>query len=473
MKQKLIGLMITFTLFLSLSVFAVETSTMNLPQFGIQAKPIPPGYHFPTPAATIQQWIAESNNTKMREHAWDLWMGMNSNSGEKYNGRNLPIWETWFGSDDVFPDIVVIPNDTNVLDYLTAHRHALHEFVQPHQLTHMKRGLTLLQVLGPQQDRLLAFNKFNPQAAAFIMTPKSGPGGQTYYYNSGESLMDLNNAWPSGTSGQDRGINDFPIDAIETKPAFGIVSATGLTVMPLWLGPSNSTNPEFPTLDTWTTCVLIDPKGKSEGVRPATKSEIARANPTQGLSCQHYLYGSLSLFYSFKLDATEAALFSKARGGGVSTNDYAVLLGMHVNTHETPFWTWQTYYWQPGADTPNGFPGSKANQPKELKSPWKNYASCVNYAQTTTPTGDKMDVCFSPYFETTKGIPSGLSSNCMSCHGTARVVVNDDISYPNDYLAPIQFYTDPLYYNSSTTHTEFSWALADSVFLGNATHPSK
>jgi hypothetical protein len=311
----------------------------------------------------------------------------------------------------------------------------------------------------------MSFNKFSPHAASFIASPQLGPGGKTYYYNSGSSLIRLNQAWPSDTNREDRSINQFPNEALIAKPVFGIIKTTGLTALPIWQGLSASTNPTYPTPDTWKTCVLVDPKGSSKQIRPATESEIASANKAEGLSCKTYFYGSLSSLYWFKLSTDEAAAFNKTRHGGVNAGDYAVLAALHVNTRETPFWTWQTFYWQPVADKPDSFPGSKADQPKNLKAPWNNYAMCANYNQTTTLGGKKMDVCFNPYLETTPGIPAGITSNCMSCHGAARIVANQDDAdfYPRDYKAPIAFFTDPYYFNSSTTHTEFSWAIADNA----------
>jgi hypothetical protein len=239
---------------------------------------------------------------------------------------------------------------------------------------------------------------------------------------------------------------------------FKYVKATGLTPQPLWQGPAASTNPQNPTPPTWTTCVLIDPAGVGD-VRAATPAEVAQAANVGQLACKTYLYGPLSLFYSFKMTAEEAQAFAAAQGGTPSPGDYAVLVGMHVNTKEITFWTWQTFWWQPGADTPNNFPGSKSGQPASLPTPWNNYASCANYDQTTQPGGTTMMVCFNPYLETSPTVPAGITSNCMSCHGTARIAADFNEPYPNDYRAPINFFQDTAYFNSTTTHTDFSWAL--------------
>jgi hypothetical protein len=420
-------------------------------------QPIPPQFNFPEPAATVNAWIASSNTAAIRGHAWDLWAGLTANSGQMYNGQDLPIWETWYGQEEVFP-----PNATTsggaLMAFVASRPRTIRAFVSPHQFHHEAlRGLT-----ASQQDvatQVVSFNKFDPSAATFIAASQPGPNGQNFAYNKQSSLQALNAAWPSGASGQTRAVNEFPIAAMELKPVFTFVKARGLTPQPLWQGPAGSTRPANPTPATWNTCVLIDPAGAG-GVRPATPAEISQAVNVGPLACKTYLYGPLSLFYSFKMTAAEAQAFANTQQGSPSAGDYAVLVAMHVNSKEIPFWTWQTFWWQPGQDTPNDFPGSKAGQPASLPPPWNNYASCTNYDQTTKPGGTTMQVCFNPYLETSPSIPVGITSNCMSCHGTARILANQpDESYPTAYTAPISFFQDAAYFNSLSTHTDFSWAI--------------
>ena len=116
------------------------------------------------------------------------------------------------------------------------------------------------------------------------------------------------------------------------------------------------------------------------------------------------MYGPLSLLYHFRLTPQDARNFVGAAAG-----DYAVLVAMHVNTREIANWTWQTFWWQPGADTPNSFPGSKAGQPSGLPGPSNNYAMCTAYSQTMRPGNATMRVCFNPYIEIDDGIPAGTT----------------------------------------------------------------
>jgi hypothetical protein len=441
------------------ALFAAGIGAAPVQAQSITPKPIPPGFHFPTPAPIITGWIAASNTKAIRQHGWDLWAGMSVDSKETFNGKSLPIWETWYGSEELFTPQASTAAGPAAL--LKANRMPGRAFIAPHQFKHMLLKLKGKGAIdGSPAAQVVSFNKFDPKAAEFIVSPHAGPGGAMFHYNSGTSLAALNSAWPATTPANLRTTAEFPAPAIELKPVMGLVSQTGLTPTPLWRGPDDSTNATNPTPNTWKTCVLIDPRPTAKGaIRPATAAEIKSANPATGLACKTYLYGPLSLLYSFQMSAAEAAAFTTAQGTPAVAGDYAVLDAMHVNSKEIPLWTWQTFYWQPGADTPKGFPGSKKNMPASLKAPWNNYAMCAAYSQTTTPTGTTMQVCFNPYLETSPNIPSGITSNCMSCHGVA-LVPGASANYPPSYPQPIPFFTDPTYYTTSVTRTDFSWAVA-------------
>lgn len=421
----------------------------------VKPKSIPSGHGFPTPSATIQHWIVANDHAAMRRHAWQLWAGMTSPSGE--NG--WPVWETWRDNAQVF-----FPA-SSILRAASRSR-PRHVFVIPKEF-----------IDGTGQDGpvfpFLIDDRYNPAAAHFITEPHPGPGGRSYHYNSAKSMTALNAAWPATATGAERGIQEFPADAIETKPIYSLVKAARpdapvrLTPQPLWRGLAGATDKTYPAPATWTTCVLIDPRPTASGpLRPATAAEIAMAQPLPAgmLNCDRhkYLYAPLSSFYAFKLTKAEATRFNGqahlSKPFMAQAGDYAVLVAMHVSTKETKLWTWQTFYWAPG----NGrdghrFPGSKTGQPAELSAPWNNYAMCANDNQTTTYRGKTMDVCFNPYLETGLKMTMGIRSNCMSCHGTARF--GKDRSLPPDYKKPLLFFADPKYFNTTTTHTDFSWAI--------------
>ena len=437
---------------------------------GITSADIPAGYGYPGDRPQIQAWADAWEIDKIRQHTWDMWGGMTADSGQTFNGSTLPYWETWCGTEEVFGGSCGTGKSVR----------PGRPFRVASQLTHVAR----LKGLSAQPDTtVVSFNKFNPSMAQYLNAKHAGPGTTgPYNYTSVSSLIALNQAWPASTPTVDRKVEEAPYKpsasgaagfaGIETKPVIFLVKASGLTPMPLWLGPAGSTNQTNPTPNTWTTCVLLDPAntgGSDVAPVPATPAQIAQKVSTPSYGCTTYLYAPLATIYSFKMDAADAAAWNSLQGNGgtASAGDYGVLGGMHVNSKEIIDWTWQTFWWQPGQDTPNSFPGSKSGMTANVKGPWRNYASCSAYNQTQGKTSTKMVVCFNPFLETSSGIPAGITSNCMSCHGVATAAAGSNntistLNYPPSYTKPISFGEgsvpiDPMF--AGFTRTDFSWAI--------------
>jgi hypothetical protein len=435
------------------------------PGAGIVPASIPAGYGFPGDRDTLQGWADAWDETRMRTHAWDLWAGMAADSGQTFEGHALPVWETWCGTEQVFPY-------TCKQGRARPGRH----FERPAQIAHMARRK---HEPTPRDTQVVSFNKFNPEMAAYLGQQHAGPGGASYDYTSQTSLAALNAAWPAGTSIADREIEDAPIPAMSLKPVIYVVKARGLTPLPLWFGTTQSTAPVNATPETWTTCVLADPAGASVDPAtapvPATAAQIAQAVKNPALACKAYLYAPLASLYHFQMDAHEAAAWNEvakvtedSTEGDIQAEagDYAVLVAMHAITKEIESWTWQTFWWQPGEDAPGGFPGTKADMTSKVEGVWRNYAMCAAWHQTRGKGSTEMAVCINPYLETSTGIPDGQRSNCMTCHGTATAGPIQDsaltsLNYPENYLKPIDFDTDPRFAN--LTRTDFSWAIHDNA----------
>jgi hypothetical protein len=448
---------------------------------GIKPVDVPAGFGYPGDRSEFQLWSDEWKIDEITTAAWNLWAGMTSDSGQRWSGNALPVWETWCGTEEVF--------GTGCTGLTRPSR----GFDDPSQLTH-GAAQTAQQV--PADTQVVSFNKFNPSMAAYFAASHSGPGGANYSYTSMQDLANLNAAWPAGTQIADREVEGAPYQpdqgdtvghtGIETKPMMMLVKATGLTPVPLWMGPENSTTPAHPDPSTWQVCVLVDPgpnapTDPATPPVPATAEQIAQvgANLTSSLSCDpaKYLYVPLAAVYHFKLDADEATDWNNidgpaqnpvdgAQGLNAAAGDYAVLVGMHVTTKATENWIWQTFWWQPGADAPNAFPGSKLGMTDNVVGVWRNYAMCTAWNQTKGNNSREMVVCFNPHLETFSFIPSGLSSNCMSCHGTATfgspLVAGSPptlprLNYPADYKTPIDLDNDPRF--ATFTRTDFSWAM--------------
>ncbi len=446
---------------------------------GAQAQSITPtnfpaSFPFPESAATLNGLIASNNQAAIRTRAWNLWQAMGTLSGQVSNGTNLAIWDTWWGSEEMFP---LNPTCLPIFDATATAREISRAFIvnQFKSELHGVQQSPQTAPPSPSDFRVVSFNKFNPAYVNFIMTLKPGPNASgAYCYRSGASLMDLgfafnrlNSASPVPNPLLVPKINEFPAPAIATKPVMALVKATGRTVLPVWQGPGDSTNAINPTPGTWKSCVVIDPNGTQ-----APGSQVSPTpTPVPGLACQNYTWASLSQLYSVRMNAQEAAAYNQVQGSvpqqPAVAGDFAVLVAMHVTTKETSNWTWQTFYWQPNGDTPQGFPGSKANQPAMQPAVLTNYAMCTAWSQNNPSGSNSMTVCFNPYLETSPGIPAGITSNCMSCHGTAQNGPNGN--YPANYTKSIRFFTDPTYFAPSNNQppnkfpyviTDFSWATA-------------
>ena len=429
----------------------------------IKAETIPPGYHFPTPRKVIDGWVAVNATGKFRAHAWDVWAGMTAPSHSVHAGQRLPIWETWYSENEVF----VKPGNKSEAEAVRTE--VKRPFAKPRQLFHVANAKGLATPASNEQ--VVAFNKFDPESARFLMASHPTPKGSanSYLYTQAADLTKLDASWPSGTPVVNRAIVDFPDRAVDTKPVMWLIKATGgLTPFPLWQGNGSdaTTNTTNPTPQTWLNCVLIDPKGKG-GLRPATPAEVKNAIANSNLACdaKKYLYAPLSMMYNFKLTAQETTDFNSAQGGPplpqAVAGDFAVLAAMHVTTKEIVNWTWQTFWWTGTKNPPKSFPGSTAGMTANVKGPWRNYATCVAYSMVVPyndPNG-KPVVCFNPFLETSPGIPDGINSNCMSCHGTARWPGNNNGGYPATYLPNgyINF-GDPTWFGNQT-RTDFAWAV--------------
>jgi hypothetical protein len=412
-----------------------------------------PGY------VDVLNTYADNNDIPaMRNHAWNIWAGMTADSNSTYLGAYLPVWETWCDTLSVF-----------VNQNCGSSSQPSRSFISASQLTHNTRtGFPTPQ----SNTQVVSYNKYNPTQATFLSTPHI-TNGVAYDYRSGTSLAALNASWPASTAMPDRRgnpatnvqpQNGVPGQAsIEAKPIFLQVKRTGLTAVPLWQGPGDSWNAANPSPETWKTCVLIDPSNDSP---PSTapvpydsavhRGAISRGNTDNAINGQtpgcvpsKYLYAPMSTLYTFVLTEQAAKDFNTAQGATQASTavggDFAAMVAMHVSVKEIAPWTWETFYWQPGADTPNQFPGSKMYMTDNVVGAYRNFATCTSWSATNlTP-------CFSPYLETYPGIPVGITSDCISCHNRATVggtltagTPNGGLTYPANYLQPFT----PESYNS-------------------------
>ena len=440
---------------LQLAIVAFSTAFCSAEAQTIKPEPIAlPGSQFPVSPDVLNKQIAVNDIPALRSHGWRLWSGLTANSGHVYEGRPLPIWETWLSEEEAFSKLSQVMASEQV--------RVLRPFSRLSQLRHQafeaSRGFSEQLATDSDKTRLLAFVKLSPDAAEFVMSPHEMPGGEkSIGYNNKSDLQNLNDYFNQhSTPTVDRKIADFPAKAIDLKIVFLPIKAQGLTAIPVWDGPLSSSNPERPTSDTWTKCVAVDPSNLKSGTA---------AVECNGAQIQAEIV-RLNRFYSIRLDAARAAAVSEALNlSGASAlveGDYQVAVAMHVTTKEIANWTWQTFWWQNGKNPPNKFPGSIDDMPPPsvLTGAWRNYAMCVAdfvVVPVNDPKGGPV-VCFNPYLE--PGLSEGISSNCMSCHARATVAgVRYPTTYhPNGWIDP----ADQIF--AAQTKTDFVWAVQNSGF---------
>ncbi len=353
----------------------------------IRYRPIPARFRVPADAGALADIVAAGDRRAIREHAWRIWAGLTARTPERFNGKRLPVFETWYSGAELYDPRAYACEDVLKRGYDR-------EFERPSQFAH-GGGLPNEQVTG--------FNRFNREVVEHVCARN---------YNQASALDALNASLGPEVPIGAREIDVFPRPAIALKPVFQVVERASVTIFPYWAGPTASTNLTNPTPDTWTQCVAVVPPGVDAPASPTPCTCNGAATQCDVVP--------LERFYAFALTADEIADMasdSSIAGVTVDPGDYAVLVAMHVTSKELPRWTWQTFWWTP---TPNASPDGDFRIPA-VKREFRNYAMCTAWTMNGPPESETgtPDVCFNPYLET--GLPGldGVQSNCMTCHRLA------------------------------------------------------
>lgn len=369
---------------------------------------------------TIGQWSQSFNDQAISDHGWAIWAAINAPSGQRYNGVEVPKWETWFSEYEVFCQNPIgvpgAPNDQCASDSTPAAQRA--------RPIHLPRQINT-------RASVVSFNKYNLDFKTFVQDNK-------YYLK--ETLQTLNASFAPNTPLQDRHIKVPPRTGIMLKPTFWIIRADQATPMPIWQGPglniAGTLQPGRPTDLTWTNIVLIDPVGNANNSQPITRTVVSTTGTQQVTTPGgQYQVVPLSSFYHFPLTEQDVQYLKggnafqvgglKPLVGGIDLNQWkpgdkllALLVGMHVTTAEwDDFWTWQTFWWTPN---PEQAPPANVN----LKPPFTNFNKASAYYMIGKD--GQPHIAFNPHLETPIEGPifldprqRGSHSNCMTCHRAA------------------------------------------------------
>jgi len=410
------------------TVAQVSENTGSVP---FKAVPMPdpgiPGYNFPEPEVTINGWIQKNDTANMYLHSWGIWTSLTMNSGEKYNGEDLRVFETWFTPDDITAAIEKKNASAGQQPEAVSVR-GRGKLKRPNQALHAIASLRKLMKGIPVEDssRILGFVKYDPSAAQFTID-------NTLYDST--TLQTMLNQGKTD-------IPDFPNTSVTTKPVFNIITQNDLKEnggyyrLKVWSGPP--AQPIAYPDNLWPGCVYVDVN--NQGVGNGSIDMRCKGRTPQNTY-------NVNDFINFKLTQEDAAAVQRNLGISASEGDIAILVAMHVTSREIKRWTWQSYWWAPDADNPP-LPSSGAianSRPQQLQGAPRHYAMTVAYTfiEPDQPYAGGNNVgtsiyAFNPYLEAGFGTSTfyeiakvqtngktvvnnvGVRTNCMSCHALAN-----------------------------------------------------
>lgn len=377
--------------------------------------PIPDGFDFPAPQATLLA-LRDAHDVKgMRRHVWNVWNGLNQPA--KGGG---PVWETWF------PNSVVFARGGPKAQ---GARSLARRFEVPRQ--HAPKGKAAPEGVG---QSLLSFVLMNADAKQHVRDAKLWSAAE---------LDRLNASWPAATKPIDRSVKAFPAKAVAIKVVWWLAKKDGLTAMPVWdddpAHPDTETNPP----STWKRVVAIDPSRAS--VPAAETADVV----FQGQKRPGAHVVGLDDFYHVRLAGPELDSARRVLGPDCAEGDYALLAGMHLTTKEIDDWVWATFWWHDRPD--DGRYG--ADKPDALKGMFRRFRMEVAYDATTPVEPDgSPHACFNPWLEAR--FVDGRHSNCVTCHRRATWPMVDFLPITRGAMAP----DDPLF--TTRTRLDFLWSIA-------------
>jgi hypothetical protein len=455
--------------------------------------PAIPDFQFPESEATILGWVADSASSdpmvqsaalaNIYRHVWGIWTALNVDSGEKYLGDNLRVFETWFTPQD----LLTVPAGAKLSAVRERNPRPL---TQPHQLRILERK----QKAAPRQETVLGFVKYDPTGAHHIVQQK------LLHQPVLDSLLD------NGRTD----VVAFPVTAVSLKPVYQPLGSgkmlsgnPALMVdgryypMNVWPGPP-TTPRAFPS-QLWNTWAWIDVKGGGTGDGSVVTTTGTTGQPPDPGTIKPNVTYSVDQFIKFKLKSqadvdqiNQAAQQAFMQFGAaadtplVQVNDEAVLLAMHVTSRETVLWTWQTFWWSAN-DAQPFLPSSAAiaqARPAQLKDAARHYAAAPAYSmvlpmQPVTGginTGQSV-YAYNPYLEAGFGpsvLPAsiigqsgtqvvlnnvGVQTNCMSCHAMASYARGGAVNLQNTLYTGDRYVDIQGNMFRGNLRTDFLWSI--------------
>lgn len=356
---------------------------------------------------------------RQRQHGWLLFAGATQPASAQADA--LPVFHTWYTTEEAFDPT---PGKVDC-----AKRHLTLTLTLPTQLVMVApnpvRDLVEKNGVNPSP-------RFDPNPAQFSATGTSPPIADPHdsitafsHVAFNEPMYDWirdNQYYIKAALNQTiipteirKPIVDPPVTGISLKFSWWPAAPDALTPVPVWDNdprfPGDATNP--PT--TWKRVVVIDPVGGLASPAKVSLGGFDHLNPK---------VVPLSLFYSVKITAEEAALAnqdfrikkaaSAVLGRPLQAGDYLVMTALHIATREFAPWVFTTFWWSddPLANTLG------VDMAPEVKGVFRNYIMDVSYNINSPKTADnKAPIAFNPWLELFQR--GGTRSQCMACHARA------------------------------------------------------
>lgn len=436
------------------------------------------GDAFPTDSTTIDVWLSNpnvdaqgvQNDPNIIAHTWGLWQSLTEMTDQKFEGRRLRRFETWYTPQDVMKAM-----ELNIALADLKRNDGNLQFRKKFKFGHDNE---LNTAAGDISGKV----KYSPSMAEHALKEKYF---DTVYLKSKIVVGEINSL-------------AFKPNDVMLKPIYRVLTDLSKAGKDMYY------------FDIW--------GGKQDGGKPNNKFSkvikvITNLDSPMLETINDTLVYSIKNFIHHKMSEQEAYTYNHSTKEGFQFKDTAkvgdpiILLGMHASTRETRRWTWQSFYWTENPNNPV-FPSSKTiaagRNSLELPAPLNNYAASIAYSMMSpalpfeSKDGKAIDIVkagvspvygLNPYIEGTftekdvfpnqnklfknadyekqyyKGNVDGITSNCMSCHSQSYY---DGTGTSGNFLAD-QYVNRNAPWFKGAVQLDFAWSL----FPGFEPPPSK
>jgi hypothetical protein len=387
------------------------------------------GFRLPEPEDTIIEWTKSSQLKKINLHGWGIWTALNMPSGEKLNGADLRVFETWLTPKNLVTARLARLADVNKVE------RTLPTPSVPRQFHHGKlRAAPAAHDESVNQP--LVTVQYDPTTAGHVTKNR---------------LLEAANLSKLLAAGN-TDVPAFPTASVAVKPTYVTASQSNLVDgryfrLEAWPGPPKQPQSFGP--GEWKQWVWVDVQDTGLGTgtgKVDTVGTAASRTPETTYGLGRFIYRQMTTIEAEADNAVRTAILGSRTGVAVAGN-YRILVAMHVTSREITRWTWQTFWWTPDPDNPPA-PSSKAialDRPDALKQAPRYYAMSIGYdmLDPATPMAGGGDngvpvFVYNPWLEAGFGSDVfsdskawtfndktydnkfGVQTNCMSCHELAN-----------------------------------------------------